>query len=170
MGRALCSTRDLRELSEWRSKLNTDLTWRSSLGLVGSCATGHIGYAAPFSKFYLNSICQPITPNAHPIKCHPQCPVTPFPFFLFPRVRSLSWLVSLSDTSPPSFPSFSFTISYSPHMNETIWLTDFTSPIDFSNWPISLSIIPSSSIHVEANGRYLSLLMAEEYSIWQMNG
>ena len=30
---------------------------------------------------------------------------------------------------------------------------------------IFLSIIPSSSIHVEANGGYLSFLMAEEYSI-----
>ena len=35
------------------------------------------------------------------------------------------------------------------------------SPIDL----FSLSIISSSSIHVEANGGYLSFLMAEEYSI-----
>ena len=33
----------------------------------------------------------------------------------------------------------------------------------------SLSIIPSSSIHVEANGGYLSFLMAEEYSIVYIN-
>ena len=37
--------------------------------------------------------------------------------------------------------------------------------LSFSNWLTSLSVIPSSSIHVEANGGYLSFLMAEEYSI-----
>ena len=33
--------------------------------------------------------------------------------------------------------------------------------LSFSDWITSLSIIPSNSIHVEANGGYLSFLMAE---------
>ena len=41
-------------------------------------------------------------------------------------------------------------------MNETIYCLS-------SDWLISLSIIRSRSIHIEANGGYLSLLMAEEY-------
>ena len=50
-----------------------------------------------------------ITPSAHPIKCSPQCPSLSYPiplptsplttFYLFPRVRSLSWFVSLSNFS-----------------------------------------------------------------------
>ena len=34
--------------------------------------------------------------------------------------------------------------------------------LSFSDWVTSLSIIPSSSIHVEANGGYLSFLMSEQ--------
>ena len=47
-------------------------------------------------------------------------------------------------------------------MNETICLS-------FSDRLTSLSIIPSSSIHVEANGGYLLFLMAEKYSIVYIN-
>ena len=43
-------------------------------------------------------------------------------------------------------------------MSETIWLS-------FSNWLTSLSITPSSSIHVEANGGYSLFLMAESHFI-----
>ena len=117
-----------------------------------------------------------ITPSAHPIKCPPQCPSPshpqPPPTSLsttpcsFPRVRSLSCSVSLSDISHSSFllsPLFPFTILYIPQMNETIQC------LSFSDRLISLSIIPSSSIHVEANGGYLSFLMAEENSIVYIN-
>ena len=41
--------------------------------------------------------------------------------------------------------------------------------LSFSDWLISLSILPSCSIHVKANGGYLSFLMAEEYSIVYIN-
>ena len=51
---------------------------------------------------------------------------------------------------------FPFTIIYIPQMNENIQC------LSFSDWLTSLSIIPSSSIHVEANGGYLSFLMAEQ--------
>ena len=44
---------------------------------------------------------------------------------------------------------------YTPQMREIIWY------LSFSVWLISLSIIPSSSIHVVANGRICFLLMAE---------
>ena len=80
---------------------------------------------------------------------------------LFPRVRSLSCSVSLSDVSYPFLLLsllFSFIIICIPRMNETMQC------LSFSNRLISLRIIPSSSIHVEANGGYLSFLMAEEYS------
>ena len=50
-----------------------------------------------------------ITPSAHPIKCLPQCPSPSYPIpsptspsttlYLFPRVRNLSWFVSLSNFS-----------------------------------------------------------------------
>ena len=40
-----------------------------------------------------------------------------------------------------------FFYSYTPYMSEIIWY------LSFSIWLISLSIIPSSSIHVVANGR-----------------
>ena len=113
-----------------------------------------------------------ITPSAHPVKCPPQCPSPSHPNALptslsttpnsFPRDRSLSCSVSLSDISH-SFslllPLFPFLIFYIPRMNETIWW------LSFSEWLTSLSIIPSRSIHVEANGGYLSFLMAEEYPI-----
>ena len=78
----------------------------------------------------------------------------------FPRVRSLSCSVSLSDISH-SFSPFPFNpfhyFLYSPNEWDHIMFVLLRL--------ISLSIIPSSSIHVEANGGYLSFLMAEEYSI-----
>ena len=113
-----------------------------------------------------------ITPSAHPIKCPPQClspshpnrpPTSPSTTLCsFPRVRSLSCFVTLSDISC-SFsllsPLIPFSIFYIPCMSEPMWW------VFFSDWLTSLSIIPSSSNHVEANGGYLSFLMAEEYSI-----
>ena len=74
-----------------------------------------------------------ITPSAHPIKCPSQClspshphpsPTSPStPPSSFPRVRSLSCSVSLSDISHSFFllsPLFPFTIFYIPQMNETV--------------------------------------------------
>ena len=68
-----------------------------------------------FKKFfYLNSICQHITPSAHPIRCPPHCPSLSYPIPhphlsfhnpLFPKVRSLSRFVSLIFL-PIQFPSF----------------------------------------------------------------
>ena len=102
---------------------------------------------------------------------HPQCPSPSHPNpphtalsttpCSVPRVRSLSRSVSLSDISHSFYllsPLFSFTNFYIPQMNETICLS-------YSDWLISLSITPSSSIHVEANGGYSLFLRAEEYSI-----
>ena len=73
-----------------------------------------------------------ITPNAHPIKCPPQCASpshpSPYPpplllsFVCFPELR-VSWFVILSNFShslPLLFPIIPFTISYIPHMSETI--------------------------------------------------
>ena len=113
-----------------------------------------------------------ITTSAHPVKCPPQCPSPSHPHPLptsltlapcsFPRARILSCSASLSDISHTFLlPSliFPFTIIYIPPNEwENICLS-------FSDWLTSLSIIPSSSIHVEANGGYLSFLMAESYSI-----
>ena len=107
-----------------------------------------------------------ITPNAHPIKCPPQCaspgyptPCPPpllQPFVHFPELE-VSHGLSLSNISH-SVPLLSliipFTISYIPRTSETIWW------LSFFDWLISLSIVPSSSIHIEANGRYSSFLMA----------
>ena len=89
-----------------------------------------------FYKFFLLVFNLPtyrITPSAHPIKCPPQClsPSPPHPLptspstspSSFPRVRSLSCSVSLSDISHSFFllsPLFPFTIFYIPQMNETI--------------------------------------------------
>ena len=92
-----------------------------------------------------------ITPSAHPIKCSSQCPsfsysIPPLTFpslalCLFPRVRSLSWFLSLFNFSH-SVPLLSliipFTISYIPCMSETIWWLS-------SNWLTSLSIPPVPS-------------------------
>ena len=65
------------------------------------------------------------------------------PFWYFPLISS-------------PFPYIPFTIIYINQMNENIQC------LSFSDWLTSLSIIPSSSIHVEANGGYLSFLMAEQ--------
>ena len=118
-----------------------------------------------FLKLKFNLPTYSLTPSAHPVKCPPQCPSPSHPIPLpaapsttpcwFPRVKSMSCSVSLSDISHCFFllsPLFPSTIFYIPQMNETM---------SFSDWLISLSIIPSSSIHVEANGGYLSFLMAE---------
>ena len=82
--------------------------------------------------FYWSSIYQhSITLTAHPLKCPPQCPSPSHPIplptspsttpCLFPRVRSLSYSVILSNFSL-SFsllsPIIPFTISYIPLMNE----------------------------------------------------
>ena len=120
-----------------------------------------------------------ITPSAHPVKCPlqcpslghshpPQCPSLGHPHLLptspsttrcsFPRVRCLSCFVTLSDFSHSSSllsPIILFTISYIPYMSETIWW------LSFPSWLTSLSIIPSSSIHIKAKGGYTSFLMAE---------
>ena len=71
-----------------------------------------------------------ITPSAHPVKCPKQCPRPSHPNpppnspsttpSSFPRVRSLSCSVSLSDISHLFFPLsllFPFTIIYIPWMN-----------------------------------------------------
>ena len=69
------------------------------------------------------------TPSAHPVKCPPQCPPPSHPHppptspsttpSSFPRVRSLSCSVSLSDTSHSFFSPFLFipfhNFSYSPN-------------------------------------------------------
>ena len=109
-----------------------------------------------------------ITPSAHPVRCPPQSPSPPPPHpppsspsitpSSFPWVRSLC-SVSLSDISHTFLlPSliFPFTIIYIPQVNENIQY------LSFSDSLTSLSIIPSSSIHVEGNGGYLSFLMAEQ--------
>ena len=71
--------------------------------------------------------------STYPTKCPPQCPSPSHPILpptspsatlcSFPRVRSLSRSVTLSDISH-SFsllsPIIPFTISYIPHMSETI--------------------------------------------------
>ena len=111
-----------------------------------------------FFKFKFNLPTYSITP-AYPIKCPPQClsPSHPIPqptfpsatLWSFPRVRSLSWFVFLSNFShllPLLSLIIPFTISYFPHMSETIWW------LSFSGWLLHSSIIPSSSIHIEANG------------------
>ena len=73
----------------------------------------------------------------------------------FPRIRGFSCSVTLSDNSH-SFsllsPMIPFTIFYISCMSETIWW------LSFSNWLTSLRIIPSSSIHIEANGEPTSFL------------
>ena len=85
------------------------------------------------------------------------CPFSPSPLPLplpQPSVCSPYWWVS-SVLSPSlflyyvCFPSLMFIcfVSYIPHMSEVIWF------LSFSDWLISLSIIPSSSIHVVANGK-----------------
>ena len=66
--------------------------------------------------------------SSYPIP-HPPSPSTTL--CLFPKVRSLSWFVSLSDFShsvPLLFLIIPFTISYIPHMSETI--CDYPSLID----------------------------------------
>ena len=108
-----------------------------------------------------------IIPSAHPIKCPPQCPSPSYPI---PPLTSPSATrcccpeLGVSHGLSPSlfFPlSFClsliipFTISYIPNMSETIWW------LSFSYWLTSLSMIPSSFMHVKANGGYLSFLMAE---------
>ena len=65
------------------------------------------------------------------------------PFWYFPHISS-------------PFPYIPFTIIYIPQMNENIQC------LSFSDWLTSLSIIPSSYIHFEANGGYLSFLMDEQ--------
>ena len=109
-----------------------------------------------------------ITPSAHPSTCplsarHPftrtPCPLPlPAPSFLSQSLQSL-YYVSVSDifhTFLLHSLIFPFTIIYIPQMNENIQC------LSFSDWVTSLSIIPSSSIHVEANGGYLSFLMSEQ--------
>ena len=108
------------------------------------------------------------TPSAHPIKCPLQCPShihhhrppssPSITLSSFPWVRSLC-SVSLSDISHTfllPYLIFHFSIIYIPQVNENIQC------LSFSDWVTSLSIIPSSSIHVEANGGYLSFLMSEQ--------
>ena len=109
-----------------------------------------------------------ITPSAHPVKCPPQYLLPSHPHRLpsspsitassFPWVRSLC-SVSLSDISHTFLLRsliFPFTLIYIPQVNENMQC------LFFSDWLTSLSIIPSSSIHFEANGGYLSFLMAEQ--------
>ena len=96
-----------------------------------------IPFFPPLKKiFYLNSTCQHAV--QHPVLM-PSCtllsarhPVTPNPLpsspsttlCVFPRVRSLSWFVLLSNFSPLSSSPFLMvpcTISYISRMSETIW-------------------------------------------------
>ena len=108
-----------------------------------------------------------ITPSVHPAKCPTHClsPSHPKPsstslsttLWSLPRVRCLSCFVTLTDifTHFLSFPFIPFHyFLYSPNEWDHICLS-------FSDWLTSLSIIPSNSIHVEANGGYLSFLMVE---------
>ena len=99
----------------------------------------------------LLSACHPVTPSPQPIS--PSATLC-----LFPRVRSLSWFVSLSNFSPLSSPLFSYNHFHYFLYSSYEWYDD----LSFSDWLTSLSIIPSSSIHVEANGGYLSFLMSEQ--------
>ena len=109
-----------------------------------------------------------ITPSAHPIKCPPQCrshihpqprpPHLTSPLVRFPELGVFMFCLPFwyfPHISSP-FPYIPFTIIYIPQMNENIQC------LSFSNWLTSLRIIPSSSIHFEANGGYLSFLMAEQ--------
>ena len=84
-----------------------------------------------------------ITPSAHPVKCPPQCPspshLHPLPtspsttLSSFPRVRSLSCSVSLSDISHSFFllsPLFPFTIFlYSPNQGPYLPMRPYLVPI-----------------------------------------
>ena len=86
-----------------------------------------------YSLFKFHLPIYSIMPSAHPSKCPLQCPspsyrIPPPPspsatLCLFPRVRSFSWFVFLSN-GPYSVSLISlivpFTISYIPHMSETI--------------------------------------------------
>ena len=115
-----------------------------------------------------------ITPSAHPVKCplsarhpftpNPCPPPLPPPLVHFPELGVFTFC-HLSDISHIFLLHsliFLFTIIYINALNDNIRLS-------FSDWLTLLSIIPSSSIHVEANGGYLSFLMAEEYSIVYIN-
>ena len=81
------------------------------------------------------------------------CPLIPFPV---PHYTTLPNPSPLETTSPFSvFISLLFCsillCFYSPQISEIIWY------LSFSTWLISLSIIPSRSIHVVANGTILFL-------------
>ena len=61
-------------------------------------------------------------------------------------------MISFLSVFPPS-PMILCAVSYIPHMGESIRL------LSFSDWLISFSIIPSSSIPVNVNGKYSTVLM-----------
>ena len=92
------------------------------------------------------------------IPTHPCPPPLPSPLVRFPELGVFMFCLLFGyfpHISSP-FPYIPFTIIYIPQMNENIQC------LSFSDCLTSLSIIPSSSIHVEANGGYLSYLMAEQ--------
>ena len=82
--------------------------------------------------------------------------IPPFPPILlspFPFCNCFS-ILGFCDSAAVLFLQF-FLCSYSPEMSEIIWY------LSFSPWLISLSILPSSSIHVVANCRTSFLSMAK---------
>ena len=118
-----------------------------------------------FYNHYLSSLCCKALPFLPPL---PLCMLIIIPPFFFPALSLLMHPSSpvpfplvpvspfLDSVIPLLFCSFQFFLcSYTTQMSEIIWY------FPFSPWLISLSIIPSSSIHVVANGRICFLPMAE---------
>ena len=110
-----------------------------------------------------------ITPSAHLIMYPLQCPSSSYPmpppppllqpFVCFPELGVShglsSSLIFPHSVSPLPLWYLPLFLIFHIWVKETIWW------LSFSNWLTSLSIIPSSSIHVKANGGYSSFLMAE---------
>ena len=95
------------------------------------------------------------TSHIHP---HPHPPPLPSPLVHFPELGVFMFCLPFwyfPHISSP-FPYIPFTIIYIPQMNENIQC------FSLSDWLTSLSEIPSSSIHFEANGGYLLFLMSEK--------
>ena len=95
-------------------------------------------------------------------------------------IRHIQWTPSFIISHSPPFPLVNTTL-FSVSMC-LFWLFFFfiffvcffffvfhrwekSSGVSFSIWLISLSTVPSRSIHVVANGRIASVFMAEEYTI-----
>ena len=88
--------------------------------------------------------------------------IPPFPSILLSPIHFVTqYILGFCDCASVLFLQF-FLCSYAPEMSEIIWYLSFSALL------ISLSIIPSSSIHVVANGRICFLLIGELYSIVHM--